>query len=87
MSESSAFANYSNTVQRLSDSVDQEQPREEQITNDAANFEQQFLIGAALHAKVKATEKFVSMLKKSKTVRDTIGKSKEEVERLARLGS
>jgi len=86
MSESAQFANYSNTVQRLADSVNQEEPREEQITNDAANFEQQFLIGAALHAKVKATEKFVSLLKKSKTVKKAVGKSKDEIERLARKG-
>ena len=86
MSESSQFANYSNTVQRLADSVSQEEPREEQVTDDAANFEQQFLIGAALHAKIKATDKFVSMIKKSKKVQDTIGKSKDEVERLARKG-
>ena len=66
MSESSAFANYSNTSQLLRSGVDQLAPTSTQITNDKANFEQQFLIGAALTAKTKAGEKFVGLLKKSK---------------------
>lgn len=66
MSESSAFANYSNTTQALRNAVDQSGATTEQITNDKANFEQQFLIGASLMAKGKATEKFVALLKKSK---------------------
>lgn len=86
MSESSAFANYTNTVQRLADSVTQEQPRTEQITDDAKNFEQQFIIGGSLHAKIKASEKLVGLLKKSKTVRDKVGQTKDEIERLAKKG-
>ena len=86
MSETSAFANYSNTVQRLSSSVDQEQPTKRQISNDAATFEQEFLIGAALHAKVKSTEKLVGLFKNSKSVQNAVGRTKEQIEDLARKG-
>lgn len=86
MSESSAFANYSNTVQQLTNSVDQEQPTTRQVTDNAKQFESEFLVGAALTAKTKATEKFVGMIRKSKTVKKAIGKSKDEIERLAKKG-
>lgn len=68
MSGSSAFANYSNTTQQLSNAITQPPPTTEQITNDKANFEQQFLIGASLMAKGKATEKLGGLFKRSKTI-------------------
>ena len=68
MSGSSAFANYSNTTQQLSNTITQPPPTTEQITNDKANFEQQFLIGASLMAKGKATEKLGGLFKRSKTI-------------------
>ena len=83
MSGSSAFANYSNTSQQLSDSISQLKPTSTQITNDKANFEQQFLIGAALAAKMKATDKFVGLFKKSKAISSLKGKAEGEIRNLA----
>ena len=83
MSGSSAFANYSNTSQQLSDSIAQLKPTSTQITNDKANFEQQFLIGAALAAKMKATDKFVGLFKKSKAISSLKGKAEGEIRNLA----
>jgi len=84
MSESSAFANYSNTAQQLRNQVDQAGASETQITDDAKNFEQQFLIGAALAAKVKAVDKFTSLLKKSKTIQSLKGKGEDAARKLAK---
>jgi len=84
MSESSAFANYSNTTQQLRNQVDQSGATETQITNDKANFEQQFLIGAALAAKVKAVDKFTSLLKKSKKIQSLKGKGEDVARRIAK---
>jgi hypothetical protein len=64
----SQFVNYSNTTQRLKDSVNQLNPTSEQITDDKKNFEQQFFIGLALASKVKATDMAVKLLKNSKTL-------------------
>ena len=83
MSGSSAFANYSNTSQQLSDSIAQLKPTSTQITNDKANFEQQFLIGAALAAKMKATDKFVGLFKKSKAISSLKDKTEGEIRNLA----
>ncbi len=83
MSGSSAFANYSNTSQQLSDSIAQLKPTSTQITNDKANFEQQFLIGAALAAKMKATDKFVGLFKKSKAISSLKDKTESEIRNLA----
>ena len=83
MSGSSAFANYSNTSQQLSDSISQLKPTSTQITNDKANFEQQFLIGAALAAKMKATDKFVGLFKKSKAISSLKDKTEGEIRNLA----
>lgn len=79
MSGSSAFANYSNTTQLLRQGVDQLAPTSTQITNDKANFEQQFLIGAALTAKTKAGEKFAGLLKKSKTLKNVKGAADDAI--------
>ncbi len=84
MSGSSAFANYSNTAQQLSNGVAQLAPTTKQITNDKANFEQQFLIGAALAAKMKATDKLVGLFKKSKTISSLKGKAEGEIRNLAK---
>jgi len=84
MSESSAFANYSNTSQMLKNAVDNSGITTEQITDDKANFEQQFLIGASLMAKGKATEKLVGLFKKSKNIKSLAGKSEEAINKLAR---
>lgn len=83
MSESSAFANYSNTTQQLRNAIDQDGASTEQVTNDKANFEQQFLIGASLMAKEKATEAFVGILKKSKKLKALRGKTEDAVKKLA----
>lgn len=83
MSESSAFANYSNTTQQLRNAIDQDGASTEQITDDKANFEQQFLIGASLMAKGKATEAFVGLLKKSKNLKALRGKTEDAVKKLA----
>jgi len=82
----SAFANYSNTVQELRDSVSQLDPTESQITDDKKNFEQQFLIGASLMAKAKTTDQLVKLFKKSKTINSLKGKGEEELRKLVRSG-
>ena len=82
----SQFANYSNTVQSLRAGVNQLNPTSTQITDDKANFEQQFLIGAALTAKVKATDKLVGLFKKSKTIKALKGKTEDQLRSLVRSG-
>jgi hypothetical protein len=84
MSESSAFANYSNTTQMLQSGVNQLAATDEQITDDKSNFEQQFLIGAALTAKTKAGEKFVGLIKKSKGLKGIKEKATKAAEDLAK---
>ena len=84
MSESSAFANYSNTTQMLQSGVNQLAATNEQTTDDKANFEQQFLIGAALTAKTKAGEKFVGLIKKSKGLKAIKEKATKAAEDLAK---
>jgi len=82
----SAFANYSNTVQELRDSVSQLDPTESQITDDKKNFEQQFLIGASLMAKAKATDQLVKLFKKSKTINSLKGKGEAELRKIVQGG-
>ena len=82
----SQFANYSNTTQQLRDSVSQLDPTTSQITDDKANFEQQFLIGASLMAKAKATEQGVKILKNSKFLKSVKGKGEAEVKKLVESG-
>ena len=86
MSESSAFANYSNTSQELKNAIDQSGQTSEQITDDKANFEQQFLIGASLMAKGKATEKLVGLFKKSKNIETLRGKGEDAIRKIAKSG-
>ena len=82
----SAFANYTNTVQELRDSVSQLDPTESQITDDKKNFEQQFLIGASLIAKGKATDQLVKLFKKSKTLSSLKDKGEGELRKLVQGG-
>ena len=82
----SQFANYSNTVQTLRAGVNQLNPTSTQITDDKANFEQQFLIGAALAAKMKATDKLVGLFKKSKTIKALKGKTEDQLRSIVRSG-
>ena len=82
----SQFANYSNTVQQLQDSVNQLAPTLMNKTDDAKGFEQEFLIGAALAAKVKATDAAVKLLKGSKTIKSIKGKSEAEIKKLVQSG-
>ena len=82
----SQFANYSNTVQSLRAGVNQLNPTSTQITDDKENFEQQFLIGAALTAKVKATDKLVGLFKKSKTIKALKGKTEDQLRSIVRSG-
>ena len=82
----SQFANYSNTVQSLRAGVNQLNPTSTQITDDKANFEQQFLIGAALAAKMKATDKLVGLFKKSKTLKSLKGKTEDQLRSIVRSG-
>jgi len=84
MSGSSAFANYSNTTQQLSNSISQLAPTTKQITDDKTNFEQQFLIGASLMAKAKATDKLAGLFKKSKTIDSLKGKAEGEIRKVAK---
>jgi len=82
----SQFVNYSNTTQRLKDSVNQLNPTSEQITDDKKNFEQQFFIGLALASKVKATDMAVKLLKNSKTLKSVKGKTEGEIRKLIQSG-
>ena len=68
MSESTTFANYANTAQRLAQSVSQQQASTQQVMDDKGSFEQQFFSGAAVNAKTMATEKILGLFSKSKAV-------------------
>ena len=82
----SELGNYLNTTQELKDSIDQSAPTFTQITDDKKNFEQQFLIGASLMAKGKATEQLVGLLKKSKRIAALRGKGEDAIRKLAKSG-
>ena len=86
MSGSSAFANYSNTIQGLANSTQQAKPTTTQVTNDAANFEQQFLIQVAYGAKMKAGDKLLGLFKKSKKIEALRGQTEDQLRRLAQSG-
>jgi hypothetical protein len=85
MSESSAFANYSNTARQLQAGAGQQQlGREVKDTlNDAANFEQQFLIGMAVHQKAKVGEQLTKFFKGSKTLQKATGLSEDDLSDIA----
>ena len=69
MSQSSAFANYSNSAQALKSSVDQLGETDQQTTDDAKQFEAEYLTGIAVATKTKFVDGVVGLLKKSKGVK------------------
>lgn len=69
MSQSSAFANYSNSAQALKSSVDQLAETDQQTTDDAKQFEAEYLTGIAVATKTKFVDGVVGLLKKSKGVK------------------
>ena len=86
MSESRAFANYSNVSRQLQQTAGQQQegPTIEDKLNDAKNFEQQFLIGMAVHQKVKVGDQLVKVFKGSKKLQSATGLSEEELAGIAK---
>ena len=81
MSESSAFANYSNISKSLQQTSGQQQAGVSTTDkiNDAANFEQQFLIGMAVHQKAKVGDQVAKLFKGSKKLQKATGLSEEEI--------
>ena len=86
MSESRAFANYSNVSRQLQQTAGQQQegPTIEDKLNDAKNFEQQFLIGMAVHQKVKVGDQLAKVFKGSKKLQSATGLSEEELAGIAK---
>jgi len=86
MSESRAFANYSNVSRQLQQTAGQQQegPTIEDKLNDAKNFEQQFLIGMAVHQKVKVGDQLVKVFKGSKKLQSATGLSEEDLAGIAK---
>ena len=62
MSESSQFANYSNSSQALESNIDQLRATNTNTTNDANFFESQFLSGIGVHAKTQLSGKFQQLI-------------------------
>ena len=85
MSESSAFANYSNTTRSLQSGAGQQQQgrTEKDTINDANNFEQQFLIGMAVHQKAKVSELLTKTFKGSKKLQSATGLSEDDLSKIA----
>jgi hypothetical protein len=85
MSESKAFANYSNTSRQLQAGAGQQQSSRmmKDTLNDAANFEQQFLIGMAVHQKAKVGDQLTKLFKGSKTLQKATGLSEDDLSNLA----
>mgnify|MGYP003644167793 CR=1 FL=1 len=69
MSQSQQFANYSNSSQTLKSRVDQLESTTEQTTDDAKQFEAEYLTGIAVAAKTKLADSLIGLLKKSKGVK------------------
>ena len=69
MSQSSAFANYSNSAQALKSSVDQLGETDQMTTDDAKQFEAEYLTGIAVATKTKFVDGVVGLLKKSKGIK------------------
>lgn len=86
MSESRAFANYSNTTRQLQSGAEQQQQGRtvEDTLNDAANFEQQFLIGMAVHQKAKVGDQLQKAFKGSKKLQDATGLSEDDLSSIAK---
>ena len=68
MSQSQRFANYSNSAQALKSSVDQLAETDQQTTDDAKQFEAEYLTGIAVASKTKFVDGVVGLLKKSKRI-------------------
>jgi len=82
MSQSAAFANYSNLSRSLQEEAGLGQQKSSTFTdnlNDAANFEQQFLIGMAVHQKAKVGEQVAKLFKGSKKLQRATGLSEEDL--------
>jgi len=86
MSESRAFANYSNTSRALQQSAGQQQEGRtfQDTLNDAKNFEQQFLIGMAVHQKAKVGDHLVKLFKSSKKLQKATGLSEDDLSNIAK---
>ena len=69
MSQSSAFANYSNSAQALKSKIDQLGETEQQTTDDSKQFEAEYLTGIAVASKTKFVDGLVGLLKKSKGIK------------------
>jgi hypothetical protein len=69
MSQSQRFANYSNSAQALKSSVDQLAETDQQTTDDAKQFEAEYLTGIAVASKTKFVDGVVGLLKKSKRIK------------------
>ena len=69
MSQSSAFANYSNSAQALKSKIDQLGETEQQVTDDSKQFEAEYLTGIAVASKTKFVDGLVGLLKKSKGIK------------------
>ncbi len=85
MSESRAFANYSNTARQLQAGAGQQQAGRlmKDTIDDAANFEQQFLIGMAVHQKAKVGDQLTKFFKGSKTLQKATGLSEDDLSDIA----
>lgn len=86
MSESNTFANYSNMSRSLQQEAGQQQQGGTTFAdkiNDAANFEQQFLIGMAVHQKAKVGEQVAKYFKGSKKLQRATGLSEEDLGNIA----
>ena len=81
MSQSQSFANYSNMSRSLQEEALQPQQGKSvsDTINDAANFEQQFLIGMAVHQKAKVGEQVGKYFKGSKKLQDATGLSEDDL--------
>jgi len=86
MSESRAFANFSNTSRALQSSAGQQQEGRtfQDTVDDAKNFEQQFLIGMAVHQKAKVGDNLVKLFKGSKKLKSATGLSEDDLANIAK---
>ena len=88
MSESRAFANYSNVSRSLQQSAGATQESVSQTfadkLEDAKNFEQQFLIGMAVHQKAKVGDHLIKIFKGSKKLQNTTGLSEDDLANIAK---
>ncbi|CAI8391740.1 MAG: Uncharacterised protein [Owenweeksia sp. TMED14] len=85
MSQSREFANQSNISQQLEGEIGgQRGASERDIFNDAQSFEQQFLIGTAVHQKAKFVEGVSKIFKKSKKLKDITGLSDDDLDNIAK---